>query len=71
MEAKEYVQKQLDSQLLRRKRIDVLEFEVEALMSQADKKAREMIESMVFSHGNGEHVQTSTISDTTADIAIT
>lgn len=40
-------------------------------MSQADKKAREMIESMVFSHGNGEHVQTSTISDTTADIAIT
>ena len=71
MEVKEYVQKQLDSQLLRRKRIDVLEFELEALMSQADKKAREVIESMAFSRGSGEHVQTSTISNTTADIAIT
>ena len=70
MEVKEYVQKQLDSQLLRRKRIDVLEFELEALMSQVDEKAREVIESMVFYHGSGEHVQTSAISDTTADIAI-
>ena len=40
-------------------------------MSQADKKAREVIESMAFSRGSGEHVQTSTISNTTADIAIT
>lgn len=39
-------------------------------MSQADEKAREVIEAMAFSHGDGEHVQTSDISDITADIAM-
>ena len=70
IEIKKYVLEQLNGQCIRRKRIDVLEFELETLMSQADEKAREVIEAMAFSHGDGEHVQTSDISDITADIAM-
>ena len=43
IEIKKYVLEQLNGQCIRRKRIDVLEFELEALMSQADEKQEKLL----------------------------